>query len=148
MSLTVVGSVAFDAVETPAASRDRILGGAATHFSLAASFFDQVHVVGVVGDDFSAEDEAVMTQHGVNTDDIEHVEGGKTFFWKGKYHDNMNSRDTLDTQLNVFETFEPKLSEAAKNAETLFLANIQPSIQLDVLDQVKNASFTALDSMG
>jgi sugar/nucleoside kinase (ribokinase family) len=124
-----------------------MLGGAATHFSLAASFFDQVHVVGVVGDDFSAEDEAVMTQHGVNTDDIEHVQGGKTFFWKGKYHDNMNSRDTLDTQLNVFETFEPKLSEASKNAETLFLANIQPSIQLDVLDQVKNPSFTALDSM-
>src|ERR1700712_893570 len=147
MSLTVVGSVAFDAVETPAASRDRILGGAATHFSLAASFFDQVHVVGVVGDDFSAEDEAVMTQHGVNTDDIEHVKGGKTFFWKGRYHDNMNSRDTLDTQLNVFETFEPKLSDASKASETLFLANIVPAIQLQVLEQCEKATFTAVDSM-
>ena len=147
MSLTVVGSVAFDAVETPSASRDRILGGAATHFALAASFFDDVRVVGVVGDDFTADDEAVMTDHGIDTSDIEHVEGGKTFFWKGRYHDNMNSRDTLDTQLNVFETFEPKLSPESAAAETLFLANIQPSIQLSVLDQCKNASFIALDSM-
>ena len=147
MSLTVVGSVAFDAVETPSAKRDRMLGGAATHFALAASFFDEVHVVGVVGDDFSAEDEAVLTQHGVKTDDIEHVAGGKTFFWSGRYHDNMNSRDTLDTQLNVFETFEPKLSEASKNCETLFLANIVPAIQLQVLDQCEKATFTAVDSM-
>lgn len=147
MSLTVVGSVAFDAVETPFASRDRMLGGAATHFALAASFFDQVHVVGVVGDDFSAEDEGVLTAHGIDTTDIEHVAGGKTFFWKGRYHDNMNSRDTLDTQLNVFETFQPKLSPASQVAETVFLANIQPSIQLDVLDQCTNASFVALDSM-
>ena len=127
MSLTVVGSVAFDAVETPSAKRDRMLGGAATHFALAASFFDDVHVVGVVGDDFSADDEAVLTTHGIDTTDIEHVAGGKTFFWSGRYHDNMNSRDTLDTQLNVFETFEPKLSEASHEAETLFLANIQPA---------------------
>jgi sugar/nucleoside kinase (ribokinase family) len=147
MSLTVVGSVAFDAVETPFASRDRMLGGAATHFALAASFFDQVHVVGVVGEDFSAADEAVLTNHGIDTTDIERVAGGKTFFWKGRYHDNMNSRDTLDTQLNVFETFQPKLSPASQTAETVFLANIQPSIQLDVLDQCTNASFTALDSM-
>jgi sugar/nucleoside kinase (ribokinase family) len=147
MSLTVVGSVAFDAVETPAAKRDRMLGGAATHFALAASFFDDVHVVGVVGDDFTAEDEAVLTAHKIDTTDIEHVEGGKTFFWSGRYHDNMNSRDTLDTQLNVFETFEPKLSEASKNAETLFLANIVPAIQLQVLEQCEKATFTAVDSM-
>ena len=147
MSLTVVGSVAFDAVATPVASRDRMLGGAATHFALAASFFDDVHVVGVVGDDFSAEDEAVLTSHKIDTTDIEHVEGGKTFFWSGRYHDNMNSRDTLDTQLNVFETFEPKLSEASKAAKTVFLANIQPSLQLDVLEQCTEATFTALDSM-
>ncbi len=147
MSLTVVGSVAFDAVETPFAARERMLGGAATHFALAASFFDDVHVVGVVGDDFSAADEAVLTDHGIDTTDIEHVAGGKTFFWKGRYHDNMNSRDTLDTQLNVFETFQPKLSPASQVSETVFLANIQPSIQLDVLDQCTNASFVALDSM-
>ncbi|MDO9355733.1 MAG: PfkB family carbohydrate kinase [Solirubrobacteraceae bacterium] len=147
MSLTVVGSVAFDAVETPSAKRDRMLGGAATHFALAASFFDHVNVVGVVGDDFSAEDEAVLTAHKIDTTDIEHVAGGKTFFWSGRYHDNMNSRDTLDTQLNVFETFEPKLSEASKNAETLFLANIVPAIQLSVLEQCEQATFTAVDSM-
>ncbi|MBJ7471629.1 MAG: sugar kinase, partial [Solirubrobacteraceae bacterium] len=147
MSLTVVGSVAFDAVATPFAERERMLGGAATHFALAASFFDEVHVVGVVGDDFSAEDEAVLTAHNVDTTDIEHVAGGKTFFWKGKYHNNMNSRDTLDTQLNVFETFEPKLSEASKAAKTVFLANIQPSLQLQVLEQCTQATFTALDSM-
>lgn len=147
MSLTVVGSVAFDAVETPTASRDRILGGAATHFALAASFFDDVHVVGVVGDDFTADDEAVLTAHNIKTDDIEHVAGGKTFFWKGKYHSNMNSRDTLDTQLNVFESFQPKLSEASKAATTLFLANIVPAIQLDVLNQCEQATFVAMDSM-
>lgn len=147
MSLTVVGSVAFDAVETPAASRDRMLGGAATHFALAASFFEQVHVVGVVGDDFTGDDERVLTAHKIDTTDIERVPGGKTFFWKGRYHDNMNSRDTLDTQLNVFETFEPKLSEASAAADTLFLANIQPSIQLRVLEQCTNAKFTAVDSM-
>ncbi len=147
MSLTVVGSVAFDAVETPFDKRERMLGGAATHFALAASFFDDVHVVGVVGDDFTAEDEGVLTAHGVDVTDIEHVEGGKTFFWSGRYHDNMNSRDTLDTQLNVFETFEPKLSEASKAAQTVFLANIQPSLQLQVLEQCTEATFTALDSM-
>lgn len=147
MSLTVVGSVAFDSVETPVASRDRILGGAATHFALAASFFTDVNVVGVVGDDFTAEHEAVLTRHSVNVDDIERVAGGKTFFWAGRYHDNMNSRDTLDTQLNVFESFEPKLSQRSRDADTLFLANIQPSLQLAVLDQCEKATFTAVDSM-
>ncbi|MBO9533953.1 MAG: sugar kinase [Solirubrobacteraceae bacterium] len=147
MSLTVVGSVAFDSVETPFDKRERMLGGAATHFALAASFFDEVHVVGVVGDDFTAEHEGVLTAHGIHIDDIEHVAGGKTFFWAGKYHDNMNSRDTLDTQLNVFETFAPKLSPSSQTSETVFLANIQPSLQLDVLDQCTNAKFVALDSM-
>jgi sugar/nucleoside kinase (ribokinase family) len=147
MSLTVVGSVAFDAVETPTAKRDRMLGGAATHFALAASFFDDVHVVGVVGDDFGAEEEAVLLAHDIDIADIEHVPGGKTFFWSGRYHDNMNSRDTLDTQLNVFETFEPKLSDASKASETLFLANIVPAIQLQVLEQCEAATFTAVDSM-
>ena len=147
MPLTVVGSIAFDAVETPFGKRDRMLGGAATHFALAASFFDQVHAVGVVGDDFTDADRAVLTDRGVDVTDVEHVEGGKTFFWSGVYHHDLNSRDTLDTQLNVFEHFEPKLSQASKDAEVVFLANIQPDLQYDVRQQCSNAKFVAMDSM-
>ena len=113
MSLVVVGSIAFDAVKTPSGERERMLGGSAVHFSLAASFFTDVRVVGPVGDDFGDEEYAVLRDRGVNTDDIEHVEGGKTFFWKGEYEWNLNIRHTLDTQLNVFGEFEPKLSEAS-----------------------------------
>src|ERR671910_322634 len=113
MSLTVVGSIAYDAVRTPSGERERMLGGAATHFALAASFFDEVRVVGPVGDDFGEDEYAVLHERGVVTDDIEHVEGGKTFFWAGEYHYDLNSRDTLDTQLNVFEHFQPKLSQAS-----------------------------------
>src|SRR5881397_1421428 len=98
MSVTVVGSIAFDAVKTPFGERERMLGGAATHFALAASFFDEVRVVGPVGDDFG-----VLRTRGTNTDDVEQVAGGKTFFWKGEYGWDLNSRETLDTQLNVFE---------------------------------------------
>ena len=147
MPLTVVGSIAFDAVETPFGKRDRMLGGAATHFALAASFFDQVHAVGVVGDDFTDADRAVLTDRGVDVTDVEHVEGGKTFFWSGVYHHDLNSRDTLDTQLNVFEHFEPKLSQASRDAEVVFLANIQPDLQYDVRQQCANAKFVAMDSM-
>src|SRR3954471_6821379 len=116
MSVTVVGSIAFDRVDTPWGKRERMLGGAATHFSLAASFFDEVRVVGPVGDDFGDEEYAVMQRRGVNTDDVEHVPGGKTFFWSGLYGENMNSRETLETDLNVFESFEPKLSQASREA--------------------------------
>ena len=147
MSLTVVGSVAFDSVETPFGKRDRMLGGAATHFALAASFFDDVHAVGVVGGDFGSAEEKVLTDRGVDTQDIERVEDGKTFFWAGRYHDDMNGRDTLDTQLNVFETFQPKLSDASRNADILFLANIQPDLQYEVRRQCANAKFVAMDSM-
>ena len=147
MSITVVGSLAFDGVKTPFGERQRMLGGAATHFALAASFFDQVHVVGPVGEDFGEEDLAVLATRGTNTDDVERVAGGKTFFWKGEYGWDLNSRETLDTQLNVFETFEPSLSAASREAETLFLAKIQPSLQRDVLEQCENARFTAVDSM-
>src|SRR3712207_4722118 len=132
MSLTVVGSIAFDQVKTPFGSRERMLGGAATHFALAASFFDEVHAVGVVGGDFEAEHEQVLTGRGVNTQDIERIEDGKTFFWAGKYHFDLNSRETLDTQLNVFEHFRPKLSDASRAADILFLANIQPDLQYEV----------------
>ena len=147
MSVTVVGSIAFDAVQTPHGGRDRMLGGAAVHFALAASFFDEVRVVGPVGDDFGDEEYAVMHGRGVTTDDIERVAGGRTFFWSGVYGENMNSRETLETDLNVFETFEPKLSQASRDADVLFLANILPSLQLAVRRQCENARFVALDSM-
>jgi len=147
MSLTVVGSIAFDAVQTPHGGRERMLGGAAVHFSLAASFFDDVRVVGPVGDDFGDDEYAVLHARDVITDDIEHVAGGKTFFWSGVYHDNMNARDTLETDLNVFETFDPKLSQASKDADVLFLANILPELQLNVRRQCSQARFVALDSM-
>src|SRR5262245_43794903 len=147
MSLTVVGSIAYDAVETPAGKRDKMLGGAATHFALAASFFDDVHVVGPVGDDFGDDEFATLRTRGTNTDDVEQIAGGETFFWKGVYSDNLNQRETLVTELNVFETFEPKLNDASKAADVLFLANIQPDIQYSVLEQVTGAKFTALDSM-
>ncbi len=147
MSVTVVGSIAYDAVQTPHGSRERMLGGAAVHFALAASFFDEVRVVGPVGDDFGDDEYAVLHGRGVNTDDIEHVEGGKTFFWSGVYGENMNSRETLETDLNVFETFDPKLSDASKQSDVLFLANILPELQLNVRRQCEAARFVALDSM-
>jgi sugar/nucleoside kinase (ribokinase family) len=147
MSVVVVGSIAFDAVKTPFGERERMLGGSAVHFSLAASFFTDVRVVGSVGDDFGEEEYAVLRRHGVNTDDIEHVEGGKTFFWAAEYEWNLNIRHTLDTQLNVFGEFEPKLSDASKRAETLFLANIQPDLQREVREQCTGAKLAALDSM-
>jgi sugar/nucleoside kinase (ribokinase family) len=147
MTVTVVGSIAYDAVRTPHGQRERMLGGAAVHFALAASFFDEVRVVGPVGDDFGPDEYAVLHGRDVNTDDIERVEGGKTFFWSGVYHDNMNARETLETDLNVFETFDPKLSEESKRSDVLFLANILPELQLNVRRQCEAAKFVALDSM-
>jgi sugar/nucleoside kinase (ribokinase family) len=147
MSVTVVGSIAFDAVTTPFGTRERMLGGSAVHFSLAASFFADVHVVGPVGDDFGDDEYAVLKARGVNTDDIEHVPGGETFFWRGVYGWDLNDRKTLDTQLNVFAAFQPKLSDASRSAEFLFLANIQPDLQREVRAQCEAARFVALDSM-
>ncbi len=147
MSLCVVGSIAFDAVESPFGVRDRMLGGSAVHFSLAASFFCDVRVVGPVGDDFGDEEYAVLHERGVNTDDIERVPGGKTFFWRGRYEYDFNTAHTEDTQLGVFGEFEPKLSEASRASETLFLANIQPDLQRRVNEQCDGARLVALDSM-
>jgi sugar/nucleoside kinase (ribokinase family) len=147
VSITVVGSIAFDAVETPFGTRDRMLGGAATHFALAASLLDQVRIVGPVGDDFGEAEMEILQTRGSNVDDVERVAGGKTFFWKGRYGWDLNTRDTLDTQLNVFEHFQPKLSEASQSSEVLFLANIQPDLQLRVREQCRAAKFVALDSM-
>ena len=147
MSLTVVGSVAFDALETPFGQRDKILGGAATHFALSASFFTEVNAVGVVGGDFGDDEWNVFKRHHINTDDIEVVADGKTFFWKGRYDYDLNTAHTLDTQLNVFETFDPKLSENSKNADFLFLANILPMLQKQVREQCEKAKFVAMDTM-
>jgi len=147
MSVTVVGSIAFDAVKTPFGERPRMLGGSAVHFALAASFFDEVRVVGPVGDDFGADSISVLARRGVQTDDIEHIAGGKTFFWSGVYGWDLNDRQTLDTQLNVFADFDPKLSEDSRDCDVLFLANIQPDLQRRVRAQCAAARFVALDSM-
>jgi sugar/nucleoside kinase (ribokinase family) len=147
VSITVVGSVAFDAVKTPFGERERMLGGAATYFALAASFFDQVHVVGRVGEDFGDEDLAVVALRDTDVADIERVPGGKSFFWAGEYGWDLNSRDTLDTQLGVFEDFQPQLSDASRSCDALFLANIQPELQLSVLEQCGRPTFVAMDSM-
>ena len=147
MSVTVVGSIAFDAVRTPFGSRERMLGGSAVHFALAAAFFDTVHVVGPVGDDFGDAEYDVLRGRGVDTGDIEHVPGGRTFFWRGEYGWDLNTRETIDTQLNVFAEFQPKLSEVSRRAEVLFLGNIQPDLQREVRAQCKQARFVALDSM-
>jgi sugar/nucleoside kinase (ribokinase family) len=147
MSLTVVGSIAFDAVKTPFGERPKMLGGSAVHFALAASFFDTVRVVGPVGDDFGEAELAVLKGRGVETADIEHVSGGKTFFWSGVYGWDLNDRETLATDLNVFADFAPKLSPESRNCDVLFLANIQPDLQRQVRAQCPDARFVALDSM-
>ncbi|HLL76173.1 MAG TPA: PfkB family carbohydrate kinase [Pyrinomonadaceae bacterium] len=147
MSLLVVGSVAFDAVETPFGRRERMLGGSATHFSLAASFFTDVRVVGVVGGDFGPEEFAVFREKEIDTSDLEVVPEGKTFFWSGRYDFDLNTAHTLDTQLNVFADFKPKLSEESRRARLAFLGNIQPDLQVEVREQVGGAQLVALDTM-
>jgi sugar/nucleoside kinase (ribokinase family) len=146
MTVVVVGSIAFDSVKTPFGERERMLGGSAVHFSLAASFFSDVRIVGPVGDDFGEEEYAVLQERGISTDDIEQVAGGKTFFWRGRYDYDLNTAHTDEIQLNVFGEFEPKLSEASKAADSLFLAAIQPELQLRVHEQCERASVVALDS--
>jgi sugar/nucleoside kinase (ribokinase family) len=147
MALTVVGSVAFDSIATPFGNRQRALGGSAVHFSLAASFFTQVRLVGVVGDDFGSAERAVLEGRGVDITNLEVVPGGETFFWRGHYDFDLNTAKTLETQLNVFADFDPKLSETSRSSEALFLANIQPELQRRVREQCPNAAFSALDSM-
>jgi sugar/nucleoside kinase (ribokinase family) len=147
MPITVVGSIAYDAVKTPFGERERMLGGAAVHFALAASFFEEVSVVGPVGDDFGESELEAMRARGVLVHDVERIAGGKTFFWRGEYGWDLNSRETLDTQLGVFEGFRPKLSERSRESDVLFLANIQPGLQLEVRAQLPDARFVALDSM-
>ncbi len=147
MSLTVVGSIAFDSVRTPFGERERMLGGTAVHFSIAASFFTEVRPVGPVGEDFGQAEFEVLESRGVLTDDIERVEGGRSFFWRGRYEYDLNVAHTEDTQLGVFGEFDPKLSPASKEADVLFLANIQPDLQRQVRAQCGATRFSALDSM-
>ena len=147
MSLLVVGSVAFDALETPFGKVDRTLGGAATYFSLAASFFTHVSLVGVVGDDFTRHAEAIFSGRRIDISGLERATG-KTFFWAGRYGSDPNERVTLATELNVFATFEPKLPEAHRKARNIFLANIDPTLQRSVLDQVQGRPrLVGLDTM-
>jgi sugar/nucleoside kinase (ribokinase family) len=146
MAITVVGSVAFDTVETPAGRRERSLAGAATYFALAASYFTQVRVIAVVGEDFAAAEQAVFDSHKIDTRGIERAPG-KSFFWQGSYLDNLNEAKTLKTDLNVFAGFEPKIPDAYRDSEFLFLANIDPVLQRRVREATPNAKLVAGDTM-
>jgi len=146
LSIVVVGSVAFDSLKTPYGERPKILGGAATHFSLAASYFTDVRVVAVVGEDFTAEEEAVLSRRGVDTRGIQHAKG-KTFFWAGEYGENVNEAKTLDTQLNVFEKFDPQIPPEYMDSQYLFLANIHPALQVRVRDSMKGVKLVGGDTM-
>jgi sugar/nucleoside kinase (ribokinase family) len=146
LAILVVGSVAFDSLETPSGKRERVLGGAATHFALAASFFTDVRVVGVVGEDFLPEHEAVLTAKGVDTKGIERAPG-LSFHWTGSYVNDLNAADTLATDLNVFAAFEPKIPESYMDSEYLFLANIDPVLQLQVRKQMPGVKMVAGDTM-
>jgi sugar/nucleoside kinase (ribokinase family) len=147
MPLLVVGSVAFDSIQTPTQTRERILGGSATYFSYAASFFAPVRLVGVVGEDFPAEHTALLKSRNIDTSGLHVTPGGKTFFWKGKYLPNMNDRETLEVQLNVLGTFQPNLSEEFRRSDLLFLGNDSPRTQLKVVEQMTGPRLVVADTM-
>jgi len=147
MSLLVVGSVAFDEVETPFGKCEKMLGGSASHFSISASFFTEVNVVAVVGGDFGSEELQTFSNHGIDTSDLEKIPDGKTFRWGGRYDYDLNVAHTLYTDLNVFADFKPKLSEKSRSARLVFLGNIQPDLQRGVREQVPGAELVALDTM-
>jgi len=146
MSITVVGSVAYDSIESPAGRRERCLGGAATYFALAASFFTEVRVIAVVGEDFGPEQEAVFAARNIDTRGIERAPG-KSFFWEGSYLENLNEAKTRNTELNVFAAFEPKIPGAYRDSEFLFLANIDPVLQRRVRESMPNVKLVAGDTM-
>jgi sugar/nucleoside kinase (ribokinase family) len=147
MDVVIVGSVALDSIETPTGSVERALGGAATYASLAASYFARPGVVGVVGGDFSSKHIAALRRRGVDLEGLEIIPDGKTFFWRGRYEANLNDRTTLETQLNVFQSFSPKLPASYRNAPFLLLGNIHPELQLHVLDQVNRPRLILCDKM-
>lgn len=146
MSILVVGSVAFDTVETPFGRAEKVLGGSASFFAVAASFFVPVNLVGVVGDDFGDKEMAAFRNRPVDTAGLERMDG-KTFHWQGKYSYDLNARDTICTDLNVFEFFKPKIPQAYRQSEFVFLGNIDPVLQLDVLEQVQKPKIVACDTM-
>ncbi|MBV8435950.1 MAG: sugar kinase [Silvibacterium sp.] len=146
MAILVVGSVAFDTIETPSGRAERCLGGAATHFALAASYFTDVRVIAVVGEDFTAEHEAILRRRGIDTRGIEHVPG-KSFFWSGSYLTNLNEAKTLNTELNVFQSFTPKIPREYEDSEYLFLANIDPVLQTEVRGRMPKAKLVCGDTM-
>lgn len=149
MSLLVVGTVAFDAIETPFGKTDKIVGGAASYIALASSYFTkEINLVSVVGDDFPQEFMNTLKGQGVNLDGLQIKQGEKSFFWSGRYHNDMNSRDTLDTQLNVLGDFDPIVPESYKNCEFLMLGNLMPAVQQKVLSQLpKRPKLIVLDTM-
>ena len=147
MPLLVVGSVALDTVETPFGKRERCLGGSASYFSVASSYFTQSKVVAVVGEDFPKKHIDLLSSKGVNLDSLEVLAEGKTFFWEGKYSGDMNQAETITTELNVFQDFKPRLSQVDSQIPVLFLANIHPSLQETVVKQAGGAKFVAIDTM-
>ena len=148
MSLLVVGSVAYDGIEAPFGIVDKILGGSATYISLTSSYFQKnVNLVGVVGKDFRQDDIDLFKSKDIDLQGLQIDESGNTFFWKGKYHYDLNNRDTLDTQLNVFEHFDPIIPESYRDAKFIALGNIEPSLQGKVLDQVENPDLVVMDTM-
>lgn len=149
MSLLLVGTVAFDAIETPFGKTDKIVGGAASYIALAASYFHQdMHLVSVVGDDFPQSFLDILKSNGVNLDGLQIKKGEKSFFWSGKYHNDLNTRDTLDTQLNVLETFNPIVPDAARECDFLMLGNLAPAVQQSVITQLKKRpKLIVLDTM-
>ena len=147
MPLLVVGSVAFDCVETPTDRRDDVLGGSAVFFSYAASFFSPVRMIGAVGEDWPAEHTAMLEKKGIDTSGLQIIPGGKTFRWRGRYLPNMNDRETIEVHLNVLDEFQPRLGASHQDCRFLFLGNASPVVQLNVLEQAKNAEFTVADTM-
>lgn len=145
--LLVVGSVAFDNVITPYGEKEHILGGAASYCSLAASYYTQVRMVGVIGNDFGEEHLNRLRSRGIDLEGVQKDESGPTFFWKGRYHENFNRRDTLDIQLNVFEKFRPDLPESYKDSNFVLLGNIHPALQMHVLDQLQDSPFVLADTI-
>ena len=147
MSILVVGTVAFDNIKTPFGTAERCLGGSATYFSVAASFFTAVDLIAVIGDDFTEHDLEIFEGRNINLDGLERVSGAKTFFWSGEYGFDLNVAKTRETQLNVFADFRPELKESQKRPDVLFLANIHPELQMEVLAQTKRPRLVALDTM-
>lgn len=146
MSILVVGTVAFDSIETPYGSAERVLGGSASYFAVAASFFSPVKIVGIIGQDFPAEYLEIFSRRGIDLEGLQR-EQGDTFHWRGRYHEDLNVRDTVELHLNVLTKFAPRLPESYRNAEYVFLGNIDPMIQIEVLDQMQSMRMIACDTM-